>query len=176
MSWAGPASSMYPPGYGRRPSRLWPRLVQTIAMLDIAAAAVLIGLALANHNSPAAGGRAPGRTPAASPLTAGRPAPSTSTPSTAPPAGPRPALQSISPGTGRPGQVVVLHGTGFYSADRLITVVFGPAQAPVRCPSRTTCLSTVPGQPGTPGPTRARVPVMITTQTGTSNRLFFTYS
>ena len=103
------------------------------------------------------------------------PAPSTSSMSRQPSAkpGPKPVLLEISPASGPAGQRVTLRGRGFFSADGQITVTFGAAQAPVACPSETTCHATVPSRPGT---SSATVPVRVSTETGRSNSVAFSYA
>jgi hypothetical protein len=87
--------------------------------------------------------------------------------------GPRPVLLEISPASGPAGRRVTLRGRGFFSADGQITVTFGAAQAPVACPSETTCHATVPSRPGI---SSATVPVRVSTETGRSNPVAFSYA
>ncbi len=87
------------------------------------------------------------------------------------PSGPAPVLAAISPGTGIGGQVVTLTGTGLFSANGVISVTFGSTLAPVRCPTETTCRVTVPPRK----PSSGTVAVRVTTQSGTSNQLAFSY-
>ncbi|MGC8626066.1 MAG: IPT/TIG domain-containing protein [Acidimicrobiales bacterium] len=68
---------------------------------------------------------------------------------------------------------MTLTGRGLFSANGHISVTFGPALAPVACPSETTCHVQVPSQ-RLPGSLRS-VPVSIETQSGTSNPVTFTY-
>jgi hypothetical protein len=78
----------------------------------------------------------------------------------------------MAPTSGRPGTVVTLSGAGLYSPSGLITVMFGPTQAPVSCPRMQLCTVQVPARvPGEPG----RVPVTVITDTGRSAPLVFTY-
>jgi IPT/TIG domain len=85
--------------------------------------------------------------------------------------GPVPVLAAISPAAGVGGQVVTLSGTGLFSANGVITVSFGSTLAPVRCPTETTCRVTVPPRK----PASGSVAVRVTTQSGTSNQLSFSY-
>ncbi|MBO0729126.1 MAG: IPT/TIG domain-containing protein [Acidimicrobiaceae bacterium] len=81
-----------------------------------------------------------------------------------------PALGAISPASGAAGQTVIITGSGLFSRNGLVTVLFGHTQAPVACPTQTTCRVTVPAR-GSPGV----VPVTVSTTGGTSNPLPFTY-
>jgi hypothetical protein len=90
-----------------------------------------------------------------------------------PPLGGAPVLATISPASGIAGQVVTLTGTGLFSADGVITVAFGSAPASVVCPTETTCRATVPTRPAASSGT---VSVTVKTQSGTSNRVAFSYS
>jgi hypothetical protein len=184
-----------PPARRRDSSSRWATAVLMVAAIDIAAAAVL-GLSTGKtrdhtgaprqlvrsavqaprHASPGAGSRKV----AAPPPTAQprHPAVHLSEVAQAPPptspavlAGVGPVLAAISPASAAPGQVVTLFGSGFFSSDGRINVTFGGLLAPVHCPSRNVCKATVPiGKMG------VSVPVALSTQSGTSNRLSFTYS
>lgn len=87
--------------------------------------------------------------------------------------GPKPVLNGISPASGVAGEVVTLSGTGLFSADGVISVSFGGVQAPVACPTQTTCRATVP--PGPTAKSHRTVEVTLVTQAGTSNQVTFTY-
>jgi len=100
------------------------------------------------------------------------PVPTTSTSVKAGASG-KPVLVSISPSAGGPGQVVTLTGKGFFSHNGLIVVTFGPAQAPVRCPTESVCRATVPARPARTPP--GSVMVTLKTQTGVSNGVTFDY-
>jgi hypothetical protein len=85
----------------------------------------------------------------------------------------------MAPAAGSAGQSLTLTGTGFFSAGGHIEVTFGGTAAPTVCPTRSTCIVTVPapgpsGGPSTGGP--QTVPVVIRTDSGTSNSLAFIYS
>jgi IPT/TIG domain len=87
------------------------------------------------------------------------------------PSGRAPVLAAISPTAGVGGQVVTLTGAGLFSANGVITVTFGSTPAPVRCPTESTCRVTVPAHK----PSSGTVAVRVTTQSGTSNQLTFSY-
>lgn len=81
-------------------------------------------------------------------------------------------VSSISPGGGSAGQTVTISGSNLYSPNtQQIAVHFGGETAPISCPTQTSCTVTVPSLPGSP----SSVPVTITTQSGTSAPLTFTY-
>jgi hypothetical protein len=104
-------------------------------------------------------------------------APSASPRRAAPPAavGDGPAITDFSPTSGAAGQKVTLTGRNLYSANGQIILRFGSVQAAVACPDRTTCHATVPRQSFN-GPAKpTRVPVTLTTDTGTSKPAVFTY-
>ena len=65
----------------------------------------------------------------------------------------------------------MLQGTNFISSNGWIVVQFGGQNAVTSCPVQTTCTATVPIHSGSP----SRVPVTVTTQSGTSNALTFDY-
>ncbi len=96
---------------------------------------------------------------------------STSTSTTlAEPGGP-PALSKLAPASGQAGQTVTVTGSNFLSSSGQINARVGGAIAPVACPDQTTCTVVVPPDPA-PTPS---TPVTITTDSGTSNPLVFTY-
>jgi hypothetical protein len=166
----------------RRRSR-WPWLVGWVATMDVLAGAILAGLLLAQQvnggldairNPPASvSSTLPSQTgTSVSPPTTEKTATQarinlpTSTSTTL--SGPQPELLGLSPQSGPPGTSVTLNGIRLFSADGLISVDFGQVQAPVRCPSITMCVATVPvGGTGV-------VSVTMTTQSGTSNAMPFT--
>ena len=79
----------------------------------------------------------------------------------------------MSPASGPAGTVVTLTGTGLYSPSGRISVTFGSSPAPVSCASMEMCTAGVPAPtPGEP----TRVPVTVTTDTGRSAPLVFTYT
>ncbi|HXW79260.1 MAG TPA: IPT/TIG domain-containing protein [Acidimicrobiales bacterium] len=84
-----------------------------------------------------------------------------------------PVLAALSPSSGAAGQTVTISGSNFLSSDGVITVSFGGRPAPIDCPDQDTCTATVPTAPsGSSGPVR----VTVTTSSGTSNPVTFTYT
>lgn len=113
---------------------------------------------------------APSPSPAAGPAATG---PGTAATAPAATPGGAPVISSISPDGGASGQQVTLTGSNFFSSDGSITVLFGGAQSPVSCPTQTTCSAVVPaGIPARPG---QRIPVTMSTSSGTSAPVPFTY-
>ncbi len=106
------------------------------------------------------------------------PAPTTpvgSTPTTAPPApssGTGPQLTTLTPASGIAGQVLVIEGSNLVSPSGQITAHFGTETATVACPAQTSCIVQVPQNTAS----TASVPFTVTTDTGTSNPLTFSYS
>jgi len=95
----------------------------------------------------------------------------TTTPSgTSVAAGGAPTISSLTPSTGSAGQVVVVSGTNLVSANGHVEVRFGDLVAPTSCPTQGSCRATVP-----PSAAGGRVLVTVSTQSGTSNGLWFTY-
>jgi hypothetical protein len=82
-----------------------------------------------------------------------------------------PNLLSIRPHAGGIGQVVTVSGTNLYSPDGLVQASLGGADAPIRCPTQSTCVLTVPAGLGP----SADIPLTIETEAGTSNALSFSY-
>jgi hypothetical protein len=110
-------------------------------------------------------------TPATGPSTTSPTVPSTSTSPTIVTAAGAPDLSSMTPSSGATGQQVVISGTNFVSSDGTILVYFANVVAPTSCPVENSCTVTVPALTGVP-PT---VPVTMTTASGTSNALTFSY-
>jgi hypothetical protein len=81
-------------------------------------------------------------------------------------------VTALSPATGAAGQSLTLNGSGFYSPGGHISITFDGAEAPAACPIRTTCTVSVPALTP-PGP--RTVLVVVSTDTGKSNPLPFTY-
>jgi hypothetical protein len=95
-----------------------------------------------------------------------------STSSASPPSGPgSPSLRAVNPPRGRPGRVVVVSGTDFFSANGLVVARVGGQETRTDCPTRTSCDVTIPDLGSRP----ARVRLTITTETGKSNALWFRY-
>lgn len=86
------------------------------------------------------------------------------------PGGP-PVVMSLSPSSGPAGQMVVITGANFVSADGHVAASFGGVVASTQCSSATSCTATAPPAPAGGG----QVPVTVTTATGTSNPVNFTY-
>lgn len=99
------------------------------------------------------------------------PSPAAAAP-TATPGGGDPALTSLSPATAAPGQTIALSGANFFSPSGRVQVSVGGQVVPTQCSSMTSCSATVPAPP----PGTSRVPVIITTDTGTSNVEWLTYA
>jgi len=173
----------------RRSAGALPLAVAALVLLNLVAGAVL-ALSLTNpdqKSSNAAGLEPPGThsptsvAPTSAPAhhaTSSTTAAKTSSSLPAPPAHQAPAIggpviAAISPASGVAGQVVTLTGTGLFSADGVITVTFGSAQAPVSCPSDNTCHATVPSPASSSSGT---VSVTVKTQSGTSNGVAFSYA
>lgn len=97
--------------------------------------------------------------------------PSTTTPAV-PTTGSGPVLTTLEPASAAPGQVLVIVGSNLMSASGQITANFGTETSTVACPQTTSCLVMVP-QDGTSG---TSVPFTVTTDSGTSNALSFSYS
>jgi hypothetical protein len=83
-----------------------------------------------------------------------------------------PVMTALQPSTGGVGEAVIVTGTGFYSPTGRIRATVGGQTAFVSCPDQTTCTLTIPPLTGT----ATADPVVIITDTGTSNPLTFTLS
>jgi hypothetical protein len=79
-------------------------------------------------------------------------------------------ISSLAPSSGAPGQAVQVTGANLMSSNGQIVASLGGQTAPTSCPSQTTCTVTVPASTAS-GP----VPLTITTASGVSNVLTFTY-
>ncbi len=80
-------------------------------------------------------------------------------------------LVSVEPRQAGPGSVLVLGGRGFFSANGVIVAEVAGHPAPTRCPQQSQCEVTVPDLHRRAG----KVPISITTSSGTSNVVFFEY-
>jgi hypothetical protein len=194
-----PAHRVIPVRPGDRPWLGTARQYAFPGAAALSAAVVLIALAVAAtssggggqvvssgrlHRTAAPGARSVGVRPPSSQSPSSSSGPSspaptpTPTPTPASPAVPSataggPQLTLVFPSSGAPGQQVTLAGAGLFSSDGLIVVRFGATPASVVCPNQTTCRAIVPG---TPDPaTTAVQTVTVSTETGTSNGLRFTY-
>ncbi|HTU38372.1 MAG TPA: IPT/TIG domain-containing protein [Acidimicrobiales bacterium] len=85
--------------------------------------------------------------------------------------GAAPQIAALSPSTGAAGQTIQVAGANFLSASGQIIATFNGQVAPTQCPAQTTCTVTVPPITGA-----SSAQVIITTASGTSNAVTFTYS
>ncbi len=175
-----------PPPPTRSPERWLFAGVAAAAVLVVAAA---IALAVSLSGNPRPG--PPGATTAAAPHTPSVPRSSargtkgghsasgtsartttTTAPSTPTPTGPvgAPVISSLSPSNGSAGEGVQITGANFLSSDGQIVATFNGQVAPTSCTAENTCTVTVPPPSGS-SPAR----VSITTASGTSNAVTFTY-
>jgi hypothetical protein len=86
------------------------------------------------------------------------------------PAGP-PMITSIDPTSGPSGQGIEVKGANFLSSSGQIVAMFDGNVAPTNCPTQNVCNVTVP-----PASASTRARVTVTTSSGTSNTVIFTYS
>jgi hypothetical protein len=93
---------------------------------------------------------------------------STSTTVAAAPAGP-PVISSLTPMGGTAGQTITVAGTNFLSSTGQILATFNGQVAATSCPAQNTCTVTVPPS------TASSAQVVITTASGASNAVTFTY-
>jgi IPT/TIG domain len=185
---AAPAAPERAPSDGRsphpwrQPDRWLVTCIAVVATLLVVAAA---GLAASLDSVPrtlnssppghASGGRAATTVPV-HPHGVGAPStPSTTSiePSSAPPAttGGPPVISALEPASGAPGQGIEVAGANFVSSNGQILATFNGQIAPTSCPAQNACTVTVPPSAG--GPTAQ---VTISTASGTSNAVTFTYS
>jgi IPT/TIG domain len=166
----------------RRPDRWLLASVVAAAVLVVVAAAAL-GVSTSRNSQPAA--PSPSRAAAAPARSAPRPGAagtkgggtsSTTTTTTAPatttPFGAVgvPVISSLTPSSGTAGEGIQVAGANFLSSNGQIVATFNGRVAPTSCPAQNTCTLTVPPQSG---PSSAQV--SITTASGTSNAVTFTY-
>ncbi|HEY1444799.1 MAG TPA: IPT/TIG domain-containing protein [Acidimicrobiales bacterium] len=180
--WSGPPPSA--PARTAEPARREHWL--TISVAAVAALVVLAGIALAVSSG--GGGQQGASPPAPTPTTAhtggpanhpapgrhtGRSSGSSTTTSTAPPATPGgpPVIASLVPASGAPGQGIQVAGSNFLSSSGQIVATFNGQVASTSCPAPNTCTVTVPPMSGS-----SSAQVTITTASGTSNAVTFTYS
>lgn len=130
----------------------------------------------ATHHPPATAGPG-GGSPSSStlPTTTTTPPVSSTTTSPAAPAaaGGAPVIASLAPAQGAAGTTVTVSGTNLISADGQIVATVAGQPAPTTCPSPTTCTVVVPSLPPT---APASEPLTLSTATGPSNTLNFTYT
>ncbi len=79
-------------------------------------------------------------------------------------------MTGLQPSSGRVGGTVTITGAGFYSPSGRIRATVGGQTAFVSCADQTTCTLTIPPLTGT----ATTDPVVIITDTGTSNPLLLT--
>lgn len=93
--------------------------------------------------------------------------------SSIPPAAPGspPVLAALDPASGPAGSSIVVSGSGFVSSSGQISAHFGAQAAGIDCPDQGTCTIVAPTASGS----STSAPVTITTDSGTSNPLIFTY-
>ncbi len=84
-------------------------------------------------------------------------------------AGGPPVISSLSPASGPVGQAIVVAGSNFLSSSGQIVATFNGQVATTSCPAPNTCNVTVPPS-ATPS-----AQVAISTASGTSNAVTFTY-
>ncbi len=184
--------------WGDRRSERWLAGAVIAAAVLVVGAAVALAASLSGNGSPAsspvtvaaptvprdhphAGNRSGhgGTTPSVRPSTSTTSPPpgssSTSTTSTAstPPAvpGAAPVISALNPASGGPGQAVQVAGANFLSTTGQIVATFNGQVAPTSCPAQNTCMITVPPMAGS-----SSAQVVITTASGASNPVTFTYS
>jgi hypothetical protein len=86
--------------------------------------------------------------------------------------GAAPVISSLSPSNGTAGQAITVLGANFMSPSGHIAARFGTVLASIACPKQSTCTLTVPpAAPGAP----SSVMVTVTTDSGTSNSISFSY-
>ena len=181
-----PAPSPTPsPGSSHQADR-W--LIVAVAVVSVLIVAAGIGLAasLATHNGPprasatstsvTSPGHSGGSQTSHQPSSArggGHPAgTSDSTTTSAAPAAPgaAPVISALSLSSGDAGEVVQVAGSNFLSSNGHIVATFNGQVASTSCPAQNTCTVTVPPSTGSPS-----AQVTITTASGTSNAVTFTY-
>jgi hypothetical protein len=79
-------------------------------------------------------------------------------------------ISSIVPASGTAGQTITIGGANFLSLDGRIAATFNGQTAATSCPAQNTCTVTVPHSSGSQS-----AQVTITTASGTSNAVTFTY-
>ncbi len=79
-------------------------------------------------------------------------------------------ISALSPSSGAAGESVQVAGSNFLSSNGHIVATFNGQVASTSCPAQNTCTVTVPPSTGSPS-----AQVTITTASGTSNAVTFTY-
>lgn len=159
----------------RAPSTRRPRrrsTIETVLRWSIAVVGtILLGLSvtvIVVHTTHL--GTAPSASPSTTQAGAAKRAPTTTSPPAVGAVG-VPELTSLTPSYGSAGQTVVVSGLDLFSPNGYVQASFGGQAAPTRCPTQTSCTVTVPLLSGSP----RSVAVTVTTETGTSNALSFSY-
>jgi hypothetical protein len=80
-------------------------------------------------------------------------------------------IASLSPASGAPGEGIQVAGSNFLSSSGQIVATFNGQVTSTSCPAQNTCTVTVPPMSGS-----SSALVTITTASGTSNAVTFTYS
>ena len=160
----GPDRAAPPSG---RPDRWLVTSVLAVAALVVIAA---IALAVSLSGSPSSVHRSspPARTLSTGPVGTAGSSPTSTTTVPVAPAGP-PVISSLTPSSGAAGQGIEVAGANFLSTSGQIVATFNGRAAPTSCPAQNTCSVTVPPS------TSPSAEVVITTASGTSNAVLFTY-
>ena len=121
----------------------------------------------AHHPSTSGGGSPSATSPSSNGST------NDTTTSTTPPGVPggAPVISALNPSSGPAGESVQVAGSNFLSTNGRIVATFDGQVASTSCPAQNTCTVTVPAATGSPS-----AQVTITTSSGTSNAVTFTYS
>ena len=178
----GPTPSQRPPDSAQgAPSPTWRSAIRradrwlVTSVAAVAALVVLAAIALAvslsaGTTSPSPRATSPQRAAPPSGAASGSGGSTTTTSSTVvvTPAGP-PVISSLTPSSGAAGQGIQVAGANFLSTSGQIVATFNGQVAPTSCPAQNTCSVTVPPS------TSASAEVVITTASGTSNAVTFTY-
>lgn len=143
----------------------------------VALAGIAFLVALVFHSSAAV--PSPAKRPGAAPAPLARggngpksaPAPSSAPSATPAPVAGAPRLSGLTPTSGRPGEILVVHGVRLFSVNGIVVARVGGEETRTVCPTRSTCDVTVP-RLGKAGRT---VEVTITTARGISNSVPFSY-
>ena len=172
------------PDLVRRPDRWLIASVAVVAALVVVGAialAVPLGNSPRNTTPPSTAARAPttiagpqgaaGTTGPSHSTSTSRPTSTTTTTTVPSTPGAAPVISSLTPSSGTAGQGIQVAGANFMSSNGQIVATFNGQVAPTSCPAQDTCSVTVP--PPTPGSQSAQV--TITTASGTSNAVTFTY-
>ena len=85
--------------------------------------------------------------------------------------GAAPVIAALNPASGAVGQAIQVAGSNFLSASGQIVATFNGQVAPTSCPAQNSCTVTVPQMTSA-----SSAQVVITTASGTSNPVTFTYS